>query len=254
MTKSPPRFAVSISTRPRIEVVPADDPVARPGTARAAAPALGLPRRALVGGQRRASADVSGRLLGRLLGLPVRLELLGRAVAGIRAVLGEQPRGGRRVALEALHLAIRRVRPDLLDPGHPRPLVPGDPQPVQAVEDVLLERLGAPGDVRVLEAQDERAAGMAGEQVVEQRRPRGADVEGAGRAGRDPDADGGHGPIVGGAAPSAAERGRDLVEQVRVGVAREHADERRRTQAEGRPAARTLEGQRVQRLAAGEDR
>ena len=48
--------------------------------------ALGLPRRALVGGQRRAAADVAGRLLRRLLGLAVGVELLGRAVAGIGAV------------------------------------------------------------------------------------------------------------------------------------------------------------------------
>ena len=42
--------------------------------------------------------------------------------------------------------------------------------------------------VRVLEAQDERAAGVPREQVVEQRRPGGPDVERAGRARGDPDA------------------------------------------------------------------
>ena len=42
--------------------------------------------------------------------------------------------------------------------------------------------------VRVLEAQDERAAGVPGVQVVEQRRPGGPDVERAGGARGDPDA------------------------------------------------------------------
>ena len=79
--------------------------------------------------------------------------------------------------------------------GHARSLVPGDAQPVETVEDVLLERRRASGDIRVLEAEDERAAGVAGEQVVEQRRAGGADVEGPGGAGRDADADvGGHAP------------------------------------------------------------
>ncbi len=45
-------------------------------------------------------------------------------------------------------------------------------------------------DIRVLEAQDERAAVAAGEQDVEQRGPRGPDVQRPRRAGRDPAADG----------------------------------------------------------------
>ena len=74
-------------------------------------------------------------------------------------------------------------------PGDAGALVPGDAQPVEPVEDVLLERLRAAGDVRVLEPEHERAAGVAGEQVVEQRRPRGPEVERPGGARRDPDAD-----------------------------------------------------------------
>ena len=125
----------------------------------------------------------------RLLGLPVRVELLGRAEAGIGVVGGQQALGRRRVLREALHLAVRGVRPRLLATRDARALVPGDAQPVEAVEDVLLERVGAPGDVRVLEPEHERAAGVAGEQVVEQRGPRGPDVERPGGAGRDAHAD-----------------------------------------------------------------
>ena len=61
----------------------------------------------------------------------------------------------------------------------------------------LLERDGARARlVGVLEAQDERAADVAGEQVVEERGPGRPDVEGAGGAGRDADAGVGHAAIV----------------------------------------------------------
>src|SRR5207247_8004848 len=73
-------------------------------------------------------------------------------------------------------------------------LVPGDSEPVELLEDVRLECERAPRDIRVLEAEDERAAVPAGVQVVEQGRARGPDVQRAGRAGRDPDARGGHTP------------------------------------------------------------
>ena len=59
---------------------------------------------------------------------------------------------------------------------------------MEPVEDVLLVRERRAGLVGVLEAQDERAAGLAREEVVEERGPRGADVERAGGARRDADA------------------------------------------------------------------
>ena len=99
--------------------------------------------------------------MGRLVGLPIGLELVGRAVAGIGEVAGEQVGGGDGVSLEALHLAIRPERPAILAARRVRTLVPLDPEPVETLEDVLLEGDGAPGDVRVLEAEDERAAGRA---------------------------------------------------------------------------------------------
>ena len=148
--------------------------------------ALGDASGALLGRQRRAPPDVLRRQLGRFLGGPVRGEFLGRAVAGIGQVHGEQALGGGGVRRQPLHLAIRRVRPAGGLAGDLGPLVPGEAQPVETVEDVLLELDRAAGLVRVLQAQDERAAGVPGVQVVEQRRPGGPDVERAGGARGDP--------------------------------------------------------------------
>ena len=58
-----------------------------------------------------------------------------------------------------------------------RALVPFEAEPVQTVEDVLLVLEAGTGLVGVLESQDEGAAGLAREQVVEQSRPGGADVQ-----------------------------------------------------------------------------
>ena len=171
------------------DVVEADHALAD-AEAERAAPALGLAGAPLLGGQVRAPPDVARRLLGRLLGLAVRVELLGRAVAGIGEVVGEQALRGRGVARQALHLAVRRVRAAGRLAGDLGTLVPVQAQPVQPVEDVLLELERAAGDVGVLEAEDERAADVPGVEVVEQRRARGADVERAGRARGDADSGG----------------------------------------------------------------
>ena len=159
------------------------------------APALGLALGPFVGRQVRAATDVAGRQLGRLERLAIGGELLGRAVAGIRLVPLEEPRGGRRVAGQALHLAVGRVRTARFLAGHLGTLVPAQAQPVQAVEDVLLIGDRATDLVGVLEAQDERAADVPGMEEVEERRARRPDVERPGGAGRDPDAgllEGGH--------------------------------------------------------------
>ena len=188
------------------QVVPRDDALAD-AEAEGALAALGLALRALVRREVGTPAHVARRQLRGLLGLAVGVELLGRAVARVREVLREQPGGRLRVALEALHLSVWRVRPDVLRPRDARSLVPGDAQPVQPVEDVALERLGAPGDVGVLEPEEERAPLVASMQEVEQRGPRGPDVQRPRGAGRDPDAQrrvrGGHPPML---APRAAGR------------------------------------------------
>ena len=94
----------------------------------------------------------------------------------------DQPVDRRAVAVEALRLEVRRVRP--ADVG---PFVPVEAQPAQAVDDaghhVPRRALG----VRVFDAQHERAAVPPGVQPVEQRRPGAADVQVAGRRRGEPD-------------------------------------------------------------------
>ena len=224
------------------DVVEGDDAGPDPESKRAR-PAVGDPRRPLLGGQRRAPSDVLRRQLGRLLGGPVGGELLGRAVAGIGQVDGQQPLGRRGIRRQPLHLAIRRVRSAGGLAGDLRALVPAQAEPVQAVEDVLLELDRAASLVRVLEAEDERAARVPGVQVVEQRRPGGPDVEWAGGARGDPDARDGQ----------SGQRAGTTWNSARVGDARQDAHERRGPQAQRRAAPRALERQRVERARIGQD-
>ena len=154
---------------------------------------LRLARGALVRRQRGAPADVAGRQPGRFLGLAVGIELFRRAVAGIGLVLGEQAPGRLGVERQAQHLAVRGERTAgglARDLG---PFVPAEPEPVQPVEDVLLERDRVAGLVGVLEAEHERPAGVPGVEVVEQGGARGADVERPGRTRSDAHADRGIG-------------------------------------------------------------
>ena len=62
-----------------------------------------------------------------------------------------------------------------------RAFVPIQPEPAQAVEDDVHGLLRVARGVGVLDAQDERAAGVAGIKPVEQGRARAADVQIAGR-------------------------------------------------------------------------
>ena len=181
---------------PPDQVVERHDAFADPEPQREAPP-LRLAGRSLVGRQPGAPADVVGRLPGRFLRLAVRVELLGRAVARVGQVTLSKLRRRGRIRVEPLHLAVRRVGPAGPFAGDLRTLVPGDPEPMQVVEDVLLVGDRRPGDVGVLETQDERAAGPPGEQEVEQRRPPRADVQRAGWTRRDPDAGCGHRTILG---------------------------------------------------------
>ena len=82
------------------------------------------------------------------------------------------------VAVGALRLEIRAVRP--ADLGA---FVPVHAHPAEAVEDQRDGLLDVPLLVGVVDPEDELAAGVAGQQPVEQRRPHPADVEEAGRAG-----------------------------------------------------------------------
>ena len=168
---------------------------------------LGLECDALPGGQMGAAAVVAWGLAGGLLALALGIQLMGRAVAVVGLVLRQESIYRLPVSRQALHLAIWAVGAALRLIAHSRSFVPRHPQPVQAVDDVTLERLGGAGLVRILQAQDEGAAGVPCEEEVEERGPGRAQVERPGRARRDANADFGHAPSVRAAAASLTERG-----------------------------------------------
>ena len=177
------------------DVVEDDCPVRRNAEANHRAPTRGFEGDALGSGQVGATAAVARSLPGCLLALPLGLELLGRAVAVVGLVFGQQPRGRLRVAGQPLHLAIRAVRAAFQSPSgallvaDAGPLVPPDPQPVEAVEDVHLVGLGRTGLIGVLQAEDECPSDMAREQEVEERGSGGPKVQRPGGTRRDSNAD-----------------------------------------------------------------
>ena len=187
ITKSPPMLAVSISTSPRTRSCQVTTPACT--RKRSTRPlARGLARRAFLGGEICASTDVSRRLVGGLLRLPVSVELLGGAIARVREIPRREVCRGFHVARGPLHLPVRRERSPVPATGAVGSLVPADPQPVEVLQDVRLERERVASEIGVLEPEDERAARSARVEVVEERRPRGPDVQGSGGARRDPDA------------------------------------------------------------------
>jgi hypothetical protein len=98
----------------------------------------------------------------RLAALPV--ELLPGAEAAVGLPLRHQP------------LGVGLMPPAVLALEE-RSLVPGDPEPGEAVENDAGVRLGAALAVRVLDPQDEHAARVPGVEPVEQRGAGAADVE-----------------------------------------------------------------------------
>ena len=101
-------------------------------------PTLGDPVGPLLRCEGSTASDVARRLPGCLLRLPVGVELIGGAVAGIGAVGGQQPLRGDRVGRQPEHLAVRRVRPARGLAGDLGAFVPVQAEPVQPIEDVLL--------------------------------------------------------------------------------------------------------------------
>src|SRR5580765_1670623 len=124
----------------------------------------------LVRGQRTAGAIVFFDTL-----LSLRLELLRRAVAVVRAFLRDETRRHRAIAIETFGLKVRRVR--AVDLGA---LVPVETQPPHTVEDPLDHFRRRSLDVRVLDAKDQCAAEAAGKEPVEERGSSTSDVEIAG--------------------------------------------------------------------------
>jgi len=124
---------------------------------------------------------IAKALLAALLGgLPHGVELFARlhGVVGLAGV--EQPAGVLVIQLAALRLVVGPVRSADL-----RTLVPLQSEPAQVFEQLLVRRLDVAGLVGVLDAQHEFPAQPLGQQVVEQRRPRSADVQIAGRRRRE---------------------------------------------------------------------
>ena len=169
------------------QVVEPDDTLADPEAERRPA-ALGREHGALRLGQSGAASAVARWQSGRLQALALGIELVGRAETGVGHVGRAQAVGGRGVQRQTLHLAVWGVWAAGFLAGHSGPLVPGQTQPVEPVQDVLLIGQRRSGDISIFEAQDERPANVPGEQEVEQGGPGRPDVERTGRARGDPDA------------------------------------------------------------------
>ena len=159
---------------PHQVVEPADTVVGR-AEAHRHRPTLGPQRLPLTGGEVTRPAVVAGRELGRPpLGVHG-FELLG----GLEALVGEpgleHRRRGLAVPVEAGALVDRLA-------------VPVEAEPVEHVGDAVGPLWSGPRDVGVLDAQQELAALVTGEQEVEQRRAHPADVQRPRRRRREPDA------------------------------------------------------------------
>ena len=147
-------------------------------------------RRAISSGDRsQAPAVVVPGAAGGLRGLAARLQLVGIAVAVV-AVAACAP------AARPSRGSVRAAPTGSTGPNGPPtsgPLVPVEAQPAEALEDAGHHVGRRALDVGVLDAQDERAAGAAGVQPVEERGARAADVQVAGGGRGEPEADGGGG-------------------------------------------------------------
>ena len=135
-----------------------------------------------------AAPRVAKGLAPPLGGLALGLELRGRAVAVVGPALGQEAPGVGPVNVQPLGLPVAGCR---------RPLVPVEVEPAQRLEDRLDRLLRRPVPVGVLDAEDEDAAVMPGEEPVEEGGARAPHVEVAGRARRESDPDRvGHGQYV----------------------------------------------------------
>ncbi len=129
------------------------------------------------------AAVVARRLLGGHLRFSLGLELFGGLEGAVGGAVGEEDVGVLAVDRGALGLAVWAVGAAAV-----RTLIPGEAEPVEGVEDHLLGGGDEAGAVGVLDAEDELAAALAGEDVVEQADVCGSDVGVAGGRGGDADA------------------------------------------------------------------
>ena len=160
----------------------ADDSVVEGGNAalrHAEADGCGLSCGATLGSIRgrddAAAAIVHGRLAGLGRDLAAVLQVILRAEAGIRMAGIEQLLRGGLVEIEPLRLIERA-------------LVPVEAEPAHAFEDALDHGFGRALEIGVFDAQDESAAGVAGEEPVEERGAGAANVQVASGRGSEADA------------------------------------------------------------------
>ena len=169
------------STVPRTRSAQQELPVARHLQAHDVLAPLGLEARALFGRGRHPGPAVLELPLFALGGLALGVHLLGGGVVVVGVAAAQQLVDGGLVARAALRLEVRRER--AADLG---PFVPVEAEPAEAVEDRRERRLDVALLIGVVDAQHELAAVAPREQPVEQRRAHAADVQEAGRAGREP--------------------------------------------------------------------
>src|SRR5687767_2719321 len=146
-----------------------------------AGPTLAASAVNLVIGKRGAGPGVTRRTTGRELSASREAELFGRAEAWIDPTGFTQCRNRRLVDCAALALQVRRMRAAPV-----RTLVPVETQPSQIAQHPLDERRLVAGGVGVLDTQHEMAIATARSKVAEHRRPRVAEMQMTGRAGREP--------------------------------------------------------------------
>ena len=168
-----------------------DDRAVRDPEAEDGPPPFGFERCALCRGEPRAAAVVARRQALRFEALPFGVEFIRGAVAGVREVRVPEcrpppPRTRSRRAIWRYGPCGPRSGP----PSGSGPSSQSMPRSVRPWRMSVFERDRAARDIRVLEAKQEGAAHPARVEQVEERRPGGADVERAGGARGDPDADG----------------------------------------------------------------
>ena len=109
------------------------------------------------------AAVVAGAVAFRLLLAPHVVDALLGAVAEVRLTFGDEALGVLLIERKPLRLDVRAVSAVL-----PRPLVPIEAEPRERVEDRIHRPRHEARLIRVLDAHDERPAGVAGVQPVEQ--------------------------------------------------------------------------------------
>jgi len=151
--------------------------------------AFGLFLGTLLGGEVAAVPVVAGRLLSSYLLLAHVFESPGGAVAVVGVALLDEPIGGLLVEVESPGLIVGGIV--AADIGA---FIPVEAEPFESVHDGFFGAGDFAGDIGVLDAEDEGAAGVAGHEPVEHGGADIADVRAAGGTGGEADSDGcGHG-------------------------------------------------------------